>query len=724
LTFDVGGHRYRATRLVRVRNGKASTPEALLEKIDTDGTSVLLAERAKEMRPAVEELLGLPFDHFTKSVVLPQNEFARFLQDKPSDRQDLLARLLDLQVYARVGQRARRAADAASNAAELLRRQLDDYAFATAESRAAAQERVHSLRTLLEIVDAAVPTDVELAEQIRAHESDAERARSLVSRVGRVRVPDDVASLAGDVVQARTEIDVREAAAAESEVTVGELAAEVEAMPAHAALVAARDAHGQLVRVRADLEKESKSFAEADDALRRTLDALAAAEQRVADEQVALDTLRAAHAAHALAATLVAGEPCPVCEHVVETRPRTRKPVSPKAGESSLAKAQTLVEQARTAERKITRSFEQSRARLEALQANDAALRQAVADHPDVDAIATTLEAIDAATKALASARKADTEARRAAQHARAKHRQLEEQLGGLRGEFHAQRDPLIELQPPPVSDDLGRDWLALGAWAQEQLPALEDAAARADAAAADARVQRAQTIDRLRARARAGGVEGDPADLGDLRDAVVETGAAARQTLERITEGIERAAKLREEMTSAVEESDVARMLAQQLRADHFEKWLVGEALDRLVAGASTTLSELTAGNYSLAYDDGGEFAVIDHRNADETRSVRTLSGGETFQASLALALALADQLSEMAASGGAKLDAIFLDEGFGSLDAETLETVAGTIETLGAEGRMVGVVTHVPALAERVPVRFRVAPSARGATVVREEV
>jgi exonuclease SbcC len=81
----------------------------------------------------------------------------------------------------------------------------------------------------------------------------------------------------------------------------------------------------------------------------------------------------------------------------------------------------------------------------------------------------------------------------------------------------------------------------------------------------------------------------------------------------------------------------------------------------------------------------------VVDHRNADETRSVRTLSGGETFQASLALALALSDQLAELSAAGGIKLDAIFLDEGFGSLDADTLETVASTIQSPapGAHGR-----------------------------------
>ena len=95
----------------------------------------------------------------------------------------------------------------------------------------------------------------------------------------------------------------------------------------------------------------------------------------------------------------------------------------------------------------------------------------------------------------------------------------------------------------------------------------------------------------------------------------------------------------------------------------------------------------------------------------------MRTLSGGETFQASLALALALSEQLAGMS-TASASLESIMLDEGFGTLDAATLDTVAVTLENLAARGeRMVGVVTHVPALAERIPVRFDVSKDSRGA-------
>jgi exonuclease SbcC len=141
------------------------------------------------------------------------------------------------------------------------------------------------------------------------------------------------------------------------------------------------------------------------------------------------------------------------------------------------------------------------------------------------------------------------------------------------------------------------------------------------------------------------------------------------------------------------------------------------------LVADAGRTLLELSAGQFELTHD-GKDFAVVDHADADSLRPVRTLSGGETFQASLALALALSAQLAGLSAAGAARLDSIVLDEGFGSLDEATLDVVAGTLEGLTAGGdRMVGVVTHVTALAERVPVRFAVRRDQAGSTVTRED-
>ena len=151
-------------------------------------------------------------------------------------------------------------------------------------------------------------------------------------------------------------------------------------------------------------------------------------------------------------------------------------------------------------------------------------------------------------------------------------------------------------------------------------------------------------------------------------------------------------AQRLRERRDEAAGRATVARRLGVLLDAKHFQRWLAAEALDILVVDASATLSELSGGQYELTHDKG-EFLIVDHSDADSRRPVKTLSGGETFQASLALALALSEHLSGLAAAGTARLDSIFLDEGFGSLDEATLDVVAATLENLAAKGdRMVG--------------------------------
>ena len=191
----------------------------------------------------------------------------------------------------------------------------------------------------------------------------------------------------------------------------------------------------------------------------------------------------------------------------------------------------------------------------------------------------------------------------------------------------------------------------------------------------------------------------------------------------ERIARALAEVSALTNERTTKAEQAVVAREVGRQLRADYFERWLLDEAMRLLATGANLRLAELARGRYSLTVDARLGFEVVDHFAADERRSVRTLSGGETFLVSLALALSLADHIVELAATEQNRLESIFLDEGFGMLDAETLEVVATVIADIGATGKTVGFVTHVAALAEQAPVRFEVAMSAGGASITRVE-
>ena len=191
-------------------------------------------------------------------------------------------------------------------------------------------------------------------------------------------------------------------------------------------------------------------------------------------------------------------------------------------------------------------------------------------------------------------------------------------------------------------------------------------------------------------------------------------------RSAEHLAEELARIAKAREQIDALRAGARVAQMLGEVLKANRFESWLLLEAVEDLVARATVRLHELTGGQYSIVADER-VFRIVDHRNADEERDARSLSGGETFLTSLALALALADSTMELAADGSAVLESIFLDEGFGSLDPDTLDVVAGSIEELGASGRMVGIVTHIRELAERMPTRFEVTKGAGGSSVKR---
>ena len=449
------------------------------------------------------------------------------------------------------------------------------------------------------------------------------------------------------------------------------------------------------------------------------------ADTHLRDAEVALERARDSHAAHALATHLVAGEPCPVCLQAVDRVPKRKRPAQLGKAEAALEAAREIATNTRFAIEQAARAHADAEATRRQLEERWAANALLTADFPDANEVEAELARVDEIGRAHTTARTREREARAAETAAESERLAVERKLQARRSEYESQRDLFVRagLEPPAGEPDLATSWTALGEWTKGARAAERSAGAAAARSAETARAQRADAFGALRDRALVLGVDRPAADLGALRDAVLEDGRDARNELQRIDEALDQTKKLDEEIAAAREEHDVADLLGSRLRSDRFEKWLLVEALDVLVGAASATLYELSSGQYSLRSSAEDEFVVVDHRNADETRSVRTLSGGETFQASLALALALSDQLAELSAAGGAKLDAIFLDEGFGTLDADTLETVAGTIESLGTSGRMVGIVTHVPGLAERVPVRYRVRRTDRGAQVERED-
>jgi len=156
------------------------------------------------------------------------------------------------------------------------------------------------------------------------------------------------------------------------------------------------------------------------------------------------------------------------------------------------------------------------------------------------------------------------------------------------------------------------------------------------------------------------------------------------------------------------------------------FQRYVLAALFDDVLRAANERLRKMSEGRYELMRAEdvrdrrlqgGLEIDVADSYSG-ERRPARTLSGGETFLASLALALGLADVVQ--AHSGGVRLDSMFIDEGFGSLDSDSLDHAVQTLVSLRQPGRLVGIISHVEALKERFSAILEVRKTARGSGVV----
>ncbi len=195
--------------------------------------------------------------------------------------------------------------------------------------------------------------------------------------------------------------------------------------------------------------------------------------------------------------------------------------------------------------------------------------------------------------------------------------------------------------------------------------------------------------------------------------DEVAATGAARRPIVERhrLVDGLARLA----------EGKSADNTLRMSLSA-----YVLAARLEQVAASASDRLLRMTSGRYSLVHTavaaggrarGGLTLRVLDSWTG-RLRDPASLSGGETFSASLALALGLAEVVA--AEAGGALLETLFVDEGFGSLDEDTLDDVMGVLDDLREGGRTVGIVSHVADLRQRVPVQLRVDRGRAGSTIV----
>ena len=761
LIFELAGQRYAATRsLQRGKQGQVTTKAARLERLDVSAPSSApvqeileatvepLAEGPDNVKASVQQLLGLSYEHFTQSVLLPQGGFADFLRATPANRQRLLVELLAFGVYKEIGQRARERADNAKNRGDLARQARDQLTDATADAEAEAAGRLRDLGKLADAVDKNLADVADRHQRADEAQQIARNTGNEAATLAALRMPPEVAGLSEQISAAqelvatcrlrRDEADQLAEAAGQTRAQLPDKAATQQQLGMYA--------------LREELTAEEETQQTAWQSCRATEQSraaeLQAADQLLSQAQDDLATARRAHAAADLAVTLHVGEDCPVCRQRIAMLPDRTAPADLDAAEAAVGAATKAQRTAQGRHQDAVKAAAAASSALAATQARLDKAAQVMADIPAQAELVAWLEQIAAADDAVTRTRQ-QSSARQTELAAAERARQAlvtDEQRAWA--SLNAARDKLVGLGAPAVGtglagtggapadavdgqhsaadgagvSDLAAAWATLVGWADAEYDKRKARQPELDEAAAVARQRFEDALAALVSLLAENGIT-DASDPAKIPAAVAGHRVRAETRLQQIRADRKRADQLDKQIAAYKEDGQVAALLGNLLRANRFEAWLCSEALDSLVREASATLMELSGGQFELDQDDRThDLVVIDYEDAAARRPVHTLSGGETFQASLALALALSRQVIGLSA-GMRELNSMFLDEGFGTLDSDTLDTVASTLERLAADSdRMVGVITHVAELAERVPVRFVVNRTGTTSTIVKE--
>jgi exonuclease SbcC len=704
LEFAAGEERYRIFRETR----RKGTANVRLERLRGDGWQPL-ADRVSDVTARINEIVGLDYEGFIRSVLLPQGQFQEFLAGSAERRRAVLGSLLRLDVYDRMRSRAGRMASELKTRLEERDRELAALAEATAENRerlqtelCAREDEVRRYRAEATSVGAAVELAAALnraRDHLARSEADATAAlQDLEKTTALVAAGDEALAAATrqiDSVEERltqncydpdrlTQLALARSKALEI--------AQTEAAIQQARTLQSQSKKGEAAAA-ADLERARARHGRMEEALR-------AAEARRSDAQ---HHNRIA----AVASALRPGDMCPVCGGKVgELRSVDRRDLEQAEREFATARSgesesRSAFQSASNMAAKAAAGFENAERRLLELEEQQARQQRE---------LVVSLDGKDMSAPQISAALQQQSNARSERQTLEAELRQVQNRTSGLVAQLEQAKGLLGTLEAKVTAADealraacdavaSARDELITVACKQEWQDLQDSIAAGADAVLLlRKRTDHLQVAEREAATA-----------IGQIQ-----------VRIEHIDQEIERAAALRVEIAGMRKQHDVAEDLARMLMANRFQSFLQQEALTTLASDGSRRLEQLSAGRYRLQVDEKGQdFEVIDQWNAEQTRSVRTLSGGETFLASLALALALAESLPGLAASRRIVLDSVFLDEGFGSLDPEALERAAEALDALRSEERMVCIVTHLQDLAQRLPARIVVSKTEYGSSV-----
>lgn len=743
--FDVDGARWKAVRALR---RKGQNPHALyrLDVGDAEGEPIETILGRAEVDARIEELLGVDFDGFNRSVMLAQGRFSDFLQAGPTERDKVLKGVFGLDKVDTMETVAKRIRDNAKRDLEEFGRRKADLDNVKALAAQAEETLASSTGRLTTLQVAEVPlgeaTALRQAAEARIAAAD-DRTAALKAVAGRMPESGRSRQILNEHATRESELEAIRKRLLELE------AAMVSARQERAETMATVGGEAQLVAVRQQAARYDDARAGSERELERLTLALANVEKaeslviaagRHADQAVAAAgtaTTAARNAAEAvsvadqalhdgqhadMAATLRADlevdHECPVCSQRVATLPKTdRKRVALDKLEAARDEARTAMASAANAEKvalataaQATESVNNAVGKLEeakvvaeaATKSHEAAvgllagieksLVEALGEQPLHELTQIEARLTDSATtireleEAIALTRAEVEQGQGRVDQALVDLRSLISTVTTLASQLDVEHDEVVDAQSTERLLASVRD-----IWIQKQ----QEASAEREAAVADlaaATRGRAETMESV-------GLLPDDDFPKALANGVAAVAAAQRE-LDLRRESLAKSADLDEQIAERDTLAILYDDLAKDLRPGGFLGYLLEEERAELARVASEQFEQLSGGRYR--FTDGGEFNILDLNAAEQVRKSSSLSGGETFLASLALALALA----EMVARGSGRLDAFFLDEGFGSLDSEHLDLAMAGIESLvaGHDDRLVVIVSHVPDMKDRI--------------------
>jgi exonuclease SbcC len=738
LRFAVDDEVWEVTRALR-RKGQSVHGLHRLAEDSPDAERIEEYVLEGEVNERIVELLGLEFDGFSRSIMLAQGRFAEFLRSRPAERDKVLKGVFGHDRIDLMRAAAKERAVSEATTVETLGVRLEA-ADALAGRIASSRETLTVDEARLELLRKAEAEFADFAERTAATTRVITRAESelvalaaLAERIPAAAAVADIVEISKSANDSRQRIGAAlaeaQAALAAADARLAELdppamratideATRLEAriqqmeLQRRAAVQrielqveAEEAATGTLGRTRADLEEALA-----------VLEAASQAAAGVGEEHAAAS--RQLHAAQhndmagTLRAALAPGEPCPVCDQVVAAAPAVIDAPATATAEAVLAAAAERLDQAQRASLKATDGVAAARIAVGSVEAEAKAaaneLRSAERQLKSIDGdLAGALEQLGDLCagetpadlrKRLATAESAVAESRKRVDLARSEHDEsirsaqaADKELGTLRLSLAELATRLsLELGPTDEVDAVAAAVMAVrSAWTDstETFTTAKVAAEReqAEIAAAERELRRELGI------------------AGDFAAEVAQVQAATdlrRQQIEADQAELAKSGELRVARDAAGLRQKTFEALAGDLTDSKFVRYLLDEEKRELADLGSEHFERLSSGRYRFSAD--GDFHIVDLTSADAVRRADSLSGGETFLASLALALALA----EMVARTGGRLDAFFLDEGFGSLDPEHLDLAMEGIEQLasGAANRLVLVVSHVAEMRHRI--------------------